>query len=188
MKKMGLGIVFALSLMLATTIEAKVLLVQPFENHAKVTDLEAKRIYDVFMGRLQTIRGWTFADSVKIKAANPPAICDQDCQTTLAQKVDADLVMVGIIDADAQAGMFDVRVTLFDPASWKEIQSESRTVGPDIEKDLGRVSSLAQMFDPKSVNVEAPPQEKPDQVGRTVNWVIGGVALVVFVAVLYSIL
>jgi len=190
MKKMGLGFVLALSLLVATSAEAKVLLVRQFDNRAKVTDLEAKRIYDVFMGRLQTIRGWNIIDSAKIQTANPPAVCDQDCQVALAQKLNADLVMLGSIEPSTQPGLVDVRVTLFDPASWKEVQSESHSVGPDIEKDLGRVSSLARLFDPNSVSAEATQgqQDHPDNVSRTANWIIGGVALAVLVAVLVSIL
>ena len=168
--------------------QSKSLLLQPFENHQAVTDQEAARINETFALRLQTIKTWAIVDSAKTREAIPQGQpCDQDCLVSSAQKLSADLVIMGSIESTSKPGVVDVTVTLIDPATWREVQKESITIGPEIEKGLGQVSGMAKLFDASSQTAIVP-ESKPDEVSNAAGWVLGGAALMVLGFVIYSIL
>lgn len=186
------NIFFACTLVLLAALNAtaqseKSLLFYPLENKASLTDAEAKRVNDVLQNRLRTIKGWKLVDSSAIQGM--PATCDQECQINLAQKLQADLLISGNIETTEDAGIVVVQAMMLDAEKWKELQRESVTIGPDIEKDLGKISGLAKMFDPASTHTTSQVEESPeDRTSTAANWVLGGGALAVLAIVLYSLL
>lgn len=165
-------------------------LLRPFINHANITDQEVQRIHEVFQRRIATYKNWIMVDSAQL-ADQPAGACDQDCLIVLAQKTGAELVFAGEIDPTEDPGVVKVSVTLLDPTTWREIQKESENIGPDIESGLGKISSLAKLFDPAQVQIGADSksqEDAPDAVSKTANWILGGTALAVLALVIYSLL
>lgn len=167
---------------------AKNLLVYRLANHASLTDAEAARVNEVFQNRLRAIKAWSVIDSTVIQTQGVTGVCDQECQIALAQKLGASLLIAGSIEPSADAGYVEVQATLIDPNSWKELQRETVTIGPEIEKELGKVSSFAKLFDPQSSSVMMSQEEPTDKTSTAANWVLGGGALAVLAIVLYSLL
>ncbi|HSQ40845.1 MAG TPA: hypothetical protein VLM37_01040 [Fibrobacteraceae bacterium] len=181
------------SLILVTSLFAsnKVLLFQPLENPQVVTAQEAARINEIFLQRLQGMQGWILVDSAKLAEILPTGkSCDQDCLTAAAQQLGADLVLTGVINATTDVGQVDVVASLYEPATWRELQRESCIIGPDIERGLGQVSGMAKLFDASSPSASAAitPDSKPNTTSTVVNWILGGTAMMVLAVVLYSLL
>lgn len=175
-----------LSLPFAQT--TKSLLFYKMENHASLTDAEAGRINEVFQNRIRSIKGWSLVDSTVIRTQGITGPCDQECKIALAQKLGSNMLLTGTIEPTEDAGVVEVRVSLLDPNSWKEVQREVLSIGPDIEKDLGKVSALAKLFDPASASTTQEAQSPEDKTSTAANWVLGGGALAVLAIVLYSLL
>ena len=173
----------------ASAAQATALLLRPLENHVAVTEQEAARINEIFLNRVRSTMGWSIVDSAKVAGALAPGqACDQDCLASMAQKLGATVVLSGAIEPTKDAGKVKIEATLYDASNWREVQKESEVIGPDIEKDLGKVSSLAKMFDPSSLTSEATPNAQPEgsKVSTTANWILGGTALLVLLLVVFT--
>jgi|GEM_PF-4861429 len=174
------------ALFFAATVNASaiVLLIRPLENHSAATETEVQQMNEVFQNRIKTLKGWTFTDSTQ---AGP---CDLDCQVALAEKEGANIILSGSIDPVPNTGNIQITANLIDPATRKRIQTETTIVGPEVEKDFGKISALAKLFDPASLAQDSGQEIAPaqDKTGTAAGWILGGAALMVLVVVLYSLL